>query len=190
MTAAISLIVLVIFLVLSTALIGMGIPLLKGRVGPNRYYGFRTAQTLKDSAVWYSTNRVCGFWLIVTGLVTASVSAGTFAAHVHFGWQVFSTLAALLCGTIVMVQQCDAAARRPPEDLTKVKLQFRLMQLFIVTTLAAVACAIARLPAPWVLKAGLLWAYVICLLGFAVRNLNPIVRKTTPSSSAQTEVTP
>ena len=102
----------------------------------------------------------------------------------------FPTIATLLCGLIVTAHQCDAAARRSPDDSTKLKLQFRLLQLFIDTTLVAVACAIARLPAPWVLKSGLLWAYVICVLGFVMRNINPIIRKTAPNSSAQTEATP
>jgi uncharacterized membrane protein len=164
---------LVLFLVQSAALIGLGIPLLKGRVGPNGYYGFRTSQTLKDPIVWYAANRVSGFWMIVTGLVAASIAAGTYAAKLHFGWQVFATLAALLCGLIVMAHQSDAAARRPPDDSTKLRLQFRLIELFVVTAVVAVACAIARLPGPWVLRAGLLWAYAICVLGFVMRNINP-----------------
>ena len=157
---------LIACLAVSVTVIGVGIPLLYGWVPPNRQYGFRTPKTLTDPLAWYRANRVCGYWLIVTGVATAGTSAGLYAMGVEFGIALFFSLAALMCGVIVMAVQSDAAARHAKES---VQLQFRLLALFVVTTLVAIGCAIARLPAPWILKVGLLWAYVICVIGLSIR---------------------
>jgi uncharacterized membrane protein len=50
---------------------GLGVPLALGRVPPNSTYGFRTARTLSDPAVWYAVNRSSGQDLIVAGVVIA-----------------------------------------------------------------------------------------------------------------------
>jgi len=171
---------LILFLVLllfSVLLIALAVPLLCGCVPPNRLYGFRTPQTLRDPEVWYSVNRVCGFWIIVTGVITAGVAAASYAAGALLGFGVFFTLAALLCGVIVMAVQSDAASRKSATASKPVRLQFRLLALFVVTTLVAIGCAIARIPAPWVFKVGLLWTYVIVTLGLVLRNAQPRVAK-------------
>jgi uncharacterized membrane protein len=46
-----------------------GVPLALGRVRPNSTYGFRTAKTLSDPAIWYAANRFAGIDLIGVGLV-------------------------------------------------------------------------------------------------------------------------
>jgi hypothetical protein len=48
--------------------------------------------------------------------------------------------------------------------------QFGLFALFVVLTGAAVAFAVIRLPLPWVVKLGPLWAILICFVGWAIRN--------------------
>jgi low affinity Fe/Cu permease len=60
-----------------------------------------------------------------------------------------------------------------PYDALKAKkqsTQFGLFALFVVMTVAAVACAVTRLPIPWIAKFGPLWALLIFLIGWAVRN--------------------
>jgi uncharacterized membrane protein len=49
--------------------IGLSIPLMQGRVPPNRYYGFRTAKTLSDAKIWYEVNRISGNDLFLGGAV-------------------------------------------------------------------------------------------------------------------------
>jgi hypothetical protein len=51
--------------------IGLSIPLMQGRVPPNRYYGFRTAKTLSDPRIWYEVNRISGNDLFLGGVVVA-----------------------------------------------------------------------------------------------------------------------
>ncbi|MDB5300481.1 MAG: hypothetical protein JWO87_2144 [Phycisphaerales bacterium] len=46
-----------------------GVPLALGRVGPNSIFGFRTAKTLSDPAIWYAANRSVGIDLIGVGVV-------------------------------------------------------------------------------------------------------------------------
>jgi uncharacterized membrane protein len=53
----------------------LGVPLYFRWIPPNRFYGFRTARTLADPAVWYPVNRVTGGWLTIIGAVTAGAAA-------------------------------------------------------------------------------------------------------------------
>jgi hypothetical protein len=48
-----------------------GIPLVLAWVPPNRWYGFRTARTLNNPAVWYPVNRTAGFGLMAAGAMAA-----------------------------------------------------------------------------------------------------------------------
>ncbi len=49
-------------------------------------------------------------------------------------------------------------------------MQFNLFSLFVLTTVAAVGCAIARLPIDPMAKAFPIFAVVVCYVGWAVRN--------------------
>ncbi len=53
-----------IFTGAGVVLIAFGIPLHRGRVRPNSWYGCRTEKTLSDEKVWYAVNRVTGRDLI------------------------------------------------------------------------------------------------------------------------------
>jgi uncharacterized membrane protein len=53
-------------------LIAASIPLILEKVGPNRYYGFRTAKTLSSPEIWYAANRIAGRDLVIAGLVVLS----------------------------------------------------------------------------------------------------------------------
>src|SRR5947209_1838236 len=66
---------LLLFLVSGAILIGISIPLIQGRVGPNRWYGFRVRRTLEDPKVWYPVNTYAawrGLWLGVAVIVVAT----------------------------------------------------------------------------------------------------------------------
>ena len=51
--------------------------------------------------------------------------------------------------------------------------QFGLLGLFVAVTIAAITFGIARLPVSWIFKLGVLWAFLICVIGYALRNHNP-----------------
>jgi uncharacterized membrane protein len=56
-----------LFLAVAVLLIGLGFPLAKRRIGPNRWYGFRVRATFADEQVWYDVNAQAGRDLMVLG---------------------------------------------------------------------------------------------------------------------------
>jgi len=46
----------------------ISIPLLLGRIPPNRWVGFGGKRTLEDQEIWYRVNAYAGKWLLGTGL--------------------------------------------------------------------------------------------------------------------------
>ncbi len=72
-------------------LVGLSIPLIRGRVRPNWFYGFRTPSTVHDEQLWYEVNARTGrdlFWVGIGGLVIT-------ALHVlgEMSTQVFTVIA-------------------------------------------------------------------------------------------------
>ena len=56
------------FAFLGLLLIGLALPLLRRKVPPNRWYGFRVPLTLKDPDVWYAVNAWAARWLSMAGV--------------------------------------------------------------------------------------------------------------------------
>ncbi len=69
---------LILFLVSGTILIGISIPLIQGRVGPNGWYGFRVRRTLEDPKVWYPANRYAGWRTLGLGVVEVVVATALY----------------------------------------------------------------------------------------------------------------
>jgi uncharacterized membrane protein len=63
-----------LFTALGFLFVGLGVPLLRGRVRPNSWYGCRTEKTLSDEKIWYAVNRVTGRDLIAAGVAVVAVS--------------------------------------------------------------------------------------------------------------------
>ena len=53
--------------------IGVGIPLVLGRVRRNYIYGYRTRTTMRDERIWYPVNALTGLWLAWAGLLAAVI---------------------------------------------------------------------------------------------------------------------
>src|SRR4051812_21870756 len=66
---------LILFVLEGLLLAGLSLPLILGKVGPNRWYGFRVRQTLDDPAVWYPVNAFAAKGLLCVGLGTSLVAA-------------------------------------------------------------------------------------------------------------------
>lgn len=47
----------------------LSIPLIKERVPPNSFYGFRTSKSLSDPKIWYAINRMSGIDLLLAGVL-------------------------------------------------------------------------------------------------------------------------
>lgn len=61
-----------LFVALGALFIGLGVPLARGRVPPNDWYGCRTRATLSNEQVWYAVNRVTGRDMIAGGVLIAA----------------------------------------------------------------------------------------------------------------------
>ena len=56
-----------LFLAAAVLLVGLGYPLAKRRIGPNRWYGFRVRATFANEQIWYDINAQAGRDLMVLG---------------------------------------------------------------------------------------------------------------------------
>lgn len=58
----------IVFFVGGLLTAGLSLPLILGRIPPNKWYGFRVKRTLKNKKIWYLANTYAGKWLLGTGL--------------------------------------------------------------------------------------------------------------------------
>ena len=58
---------LLIFFAIGVLIIGLCIPLIRRKIKPNRFYGFKTPKTLSDPDIWYPVNVYSGKWGLVMG---------------------------------------------------------------------------------------------------------------------------
>ena len=54
-------------------MVGLGIPLILGKIPPNRWYGLRLRATLSDPRIWFPANRRMGFDMSFMGLIIVVV---------------------------------------------------------------------------------------------------------------------
>jgi uncharacterized membrane protein len=60
-----------LLLAIDAILVAASLPMIFGKVPPNRFYGFRTPRTLADPRVWYPANRFAGWALSLAGVASA-----------------------------------------------------------------------------------------------------------------------
>jgi len=68
-----------LFALVGILFVGLSIPLIRNRVPPNRFYGFRTTRTLSDPKIWYEVNHISGNDLLVAGALITCSSVTMFA---------------------------------------------------------------------------------------------------------------
>jgi len=69
---------LLMYVVFGLLLIALAIPMLRGKVPPNPWYGFRVPGTLSDPTRWYKANRYAARWLLLTGVITAAAAIALY----------------------------------------------------------------------------------------------------------------
>jgi len=52
-------------------LVVLSLPMARGAVGPNRWYGLRCRETLEDEEIWYAVNTYFGRRMVAIGLQVA-----------------------------------------------------------------------------------------------------------------------
>ena len=102
-----------IFSMVGVLYIGLGIPLLLGRVPPNSFYGCRTKKTLSDEKLWYAVNRVTGRDLIIGGVAVVVTALGIylFGHALDPNRATIILLAVLVSSVVVMVINSVLAQR-------------------------------------------------------------------------------
>jgi hypothetical protein len=95
-------------------LIVLAVPLIRRKVRPNAWCGFRVRQTLADPDVWYATNAYAGKYLLAVGVVVVLTAVGLYRVP-------GITLAALACGGIIpaALTVCVAGSFRHLAKLTQ-----------------------------------------------------------------------
>jgi uncharacterized membrane protein len=93
-----------LFELVGVMFMGISIPLIRGKVAPNHFYGFRTAKSLSDPRIWYEINRLSGGDLLLAGvLITASGSTMSLLGQRLSEQQVAMTLFAVMVLSLVGV---------------------------------------------------------------------------------------
>jgi len=64
------------FVGLSLLVIGLSIPMIRGRVKPNAWYGLRVSYTLDNPELWYLANRYAGKLLLIYALILLIATLG------------------------------------------------------------------------------------------------------------------
>jgi len=104
----------ILFTAVGLVLVGFGVPLLRGRVRPNSWYGCRTEKTLSDEKVWYAVNRVTGRDLVAGGIavVASSLLLLAFGRGVDPDRAVLVLLLVLLLCVVIMAADSHRAQDR------------------------------------------------------------------------------
>jgi len=72
------LIVMISFAASGLLAAGLAIPLLQGKIPPNRFYGFRTPATMREEWLWYAANKASAKLLLTWGLLCTVTAVGTY----------------------------------------------------------------------------------------------------------------
>jgi uncharacterized membrane protein len=94
--------------------IGLGAPLMLGKVPPNSVYGCRTMKTLSDPRVWYEANRVSGKDFLISGVLVlgASLAMLVFGQGADPDHVVITLLSVLMLCVAVAAWRCLTIGRR------------------------------------------------------------------------------
>jgi uncharacterized membrane protein len=103
-----------LFTAVGLLFVGLGVPLLRGRVRPNSWYGCRTEKTLSDEKVWYAVNRVAGRDLVAAGaaVVAVSVALLVFGRGMNPTHAVLALLFVLVLSVVIMAVDSHNAQKR------------------------------------------------------------------------------
>jgi uncharacterized membrane protein len=110
----------VLFLWPGLLLLLLGAPLVRGKIPPNRWYGFRVRRTLGDPSVWYAANRHAGRWMIVAGIaMIAGAATGYFVPIRPVAYAIGWTALALAVVAFAMFQSFRHLRRLPDNAISR-----------------------------------------------------------------------
>ena len=73
----------------------VALPMVLGKVPPNRIYGFRTPKTLSSPNIWYPANRIAGWLMIAAGGLVFCHNLALLSKHPDWPWERLLTFLAV-----------------------------------------------------------------------------------------------
>ncbi len=90
------------YVVATASFVVLGIPLMLGKVGPNRWYGVRFRATLEDPTIWYAVNKRAGQDMTISGTICLVFALGGQSLGVPFAAYLLTCSLALVVATLIM----------------------------------------------------------------------------------------
>ena len=81
----------------------LGIPLVLNKIGPNSFYGFRTAKSLSDPKTWYAVNHIGGIDVCIAGV---SIILGSLLFRIILRSYTPSTMTLANAGMLICALAC------------------------------------------------------------------------------------
>ncbi|HSC86965.1 MAG TPA: SdpI family protein [Polyangiaceae bacterium] len=97
-------------------LVALGLPLYRGKVKQNAWYGVRLPLTLDNERAWFELNRRGGMGLVVLGAVVLAVALVLLVLDLPREVSVAAHVGVLLFGTTIVGMDILRAASRWPEN--------------------------------------------------------------------------
>ncbi|MGB8213776.1 MAG: SdpI family protein [Anaerolineales bacterium] len=69
-------VLIITFGVCGLALVAVSVPLIRGWIPPNHWYGFRVRKTLEHPEIWYPVNKYGGERLLLSGVLLVLTAVG------------------------------------------------------------------------------------------------------------------
>jgi len=66
---------------LPAVMVLLALPMALGKVPPNQLYGFRTPKTLSSPDIWYSANRIAGWFMVLAGALAFCFNLLLWSIH-------------------------------------------------------------------------------------------------------------
>lgn len=108
--------IMVMYVIFGALMIVLALPMLRDKVPPNPWYGFRVPSTLSDPVVWYKANRYMARWLLATGVITVVASIAIyFVPGLTVDAYAWLVLAAFGAPFLVMIVASFRYLRRLPK---------------------------------------------------------------------------
>jgi len=109
---------LLLFCLVGLLLVGLSIPLVRRKIGPNNFYGLRIPDTLENEQVWYEANARSGREFCWLGVCIIVVAIGLyFVPWSEPDWYPLVCCGLLLIGVVVYSVRGFRIARQVKEEI-------------------------------------------------------------------------
>lgn len=86
--------------------LALSVPMILGKVNPNKAYGFRTPKTLSSPDIWYPANRAAGQFMAAAAVISIAFNlvlwwaVPEWSAEKKKSWMIGGTMAPLLMSVV------------------------------------------------------------------------------------------